>query len=35
LTEHDDVIKPLPRGAPRPGLALDPAPAWAGPAYQH
>jgi len=31
LTEHDDVIKPLLRGAPRQGLALGPAPARAGP----
>jgi len=33
LTEHDDVNKSLLRGAPRPGLALGPAPARAGPAY--
>jgi len=26
LTEHDDVIKSLLRGAPRLGLALGPAP---------
>jgi len=32
LTEHDDVITPLLRGAPRLGLALGPAPARAGPA---
>jgi len=32
LTEHDDVIKPPLRGAPRLGLALGPAPARAGPA---
>jgi len=31
LTEHDDVIKPLLRGAPRLSLALGPAPARAGP----
>jgi len=31
LTEHDDVMKPLLRGAPRLGLALGPAPARAGP----
>jgi len=31
LTEHDDVIKPLLRGAPRLCLALIPAPAWVGP----
>jgi len=31
LTEHDDVIKPLLRGAPRLGLALGPAPERAGP----
>jgi len=31
LTEHDDVITPLLRGAPRLGLALGPAPARAGP----
>jgi len=31
LTEHDDVIKSLLRGAPRLGLALAPAPARAGP----
>jgi len=31
LTEHDDVIKPLLRGAPRLGLALGPAPARADP----
>jgi len=30
LTEHDDVIKSLLRGAPRPGLALGPASAGAG-----
>jgi len=30
LTEHDDVIKPLLRGASRLGLALGPAPAKAG-----
>jgi len=34
LSEHDDVIKPLLRGAPRLGLALVPAPARAGPVYQ-
>jgi len=32
LTEHDDVIKSLLRGAPRLGLVLGPAPARAGPA---
>jgi len=32
LTEHDDVIKQLIRGAPRLGLALGSAPARAGPA---
>jgi len=31
LTEHDDVITPLLRGAPRLDLALGPAPARAGP----
>jgi len=31
LTEHDDVIKPPLRGAPRLGLALGPTPARAGP----
>jgi len=31
LTEHDDVIKSLLRGVPRPGLALGPASARAGP----
>ena len=31
LTEHDDVIKPPLRGAPRLGLALGPAPARASP----
>jgi len=31
LTEHDDVITPLLRGAPRLGLALGPAPARADP----
>jgi len=31
LSEHDDVIKPLLRGALRLGLALGPAPARAGP----
>jgi len=31
LTEHDDVIKSLLRGDPRPGLALGPASARAGP----
>ena len=31
LTEHHDVIKSLLRGAPRPGLALDPASPRAGP----
>jgi len=31
LTEHDDVIKLLLRGAPRPGLALGPASARCGP----
>jgi len=31
LTEHDDVISPLLRGAPRLGLALGPALARAGP----
>jgi len=34
LTEHDDVIKSLLRGAPRLGLALGPAPARAGPGYR-
>jgi len=34
LTEHDDVITPLIRGAPRPVPALGPAPARAGPAYR-
>jgi len=33
LTEHDDVITPLLRGAPRLGLALGPAPAKAGAAH--
>jgi len=33
LTEHDDVITPLLRGAPRLGLALGPALARAGPYY--
>jgi len=32
LTEHDAVVKSLLRGAPRPGLALGPASARAGPA---
>jgi len=32
LTEHEDVIKLLLRGAPHLGLALGPAPAMAGPA---
>jgi len=31
LTEHDDVIKSLFRGAPRLGLALGPESARAGP----
>jgi len=31
LTDHDDVITQLDRGAPRLGLALGPAPARAGP----
>jgi len=31
LTEYDDVIKPLLRGAPHLGLALGPAPARASP----
>jgi len=34
LTEHDDVITPLVRGAPRLGFALGPAPARAGPGPQ-
>jgi len=34
LTEHDDVIKPLLRVAPRLDLALGPAPAGAGPAQE-
>jgi len=34
LTEHDDVIKPLPRGALCLGPALCPAPARAGPGYK-
>jgi len=33
LTEHDDVIKSLLRGAPPLGLALGPAPARAGPVW--
>jgi len=33
LTEHDDVIKSLLRGAPRLGLALGLASVRAGPAY--
>jgi len=33
LTEHDDVITPLLRGAPRLSLASGPAPARAGPGY--
>jgi len=33
LTEHDDVIKSLLRGAPHLGLALGPASARAGPGY--
>jgi len=32
LAEHNDIITPLIRGAPRLGLALGPAPAGAGPA---
>jgi len=35
LTEHDDVIKSLLRGAPRLGLALGPAPARAGPDHSN
>ena len=35
LTKHDDVIKPLLRRAPRLGLALGPAPARDGLAYEH
>jgi len=35
LTEHDDVITPLFRGAPRLGIALGPAPARAGPVDKH
>jgi len=31
LTDQDDVITPLVRGAPRLGLALGPAPARASP----
>jgi len=31
LTEHDDVIKSLLKGAPRLGLPLGPASARAGP----
>jgi len=31
LTEHNDVMKSLLRGAPRPGVALGPASARAGP----
>jgi len=31
LADHDDVIAPLVRGAPRLGLALGPTPARAGP----
>jgi len=34
LTEHDDVIKSLLRGAPCLGLALGPASARAGPGYR-
>jgi len=34
LTEHDDVIQSLFRGAPRLGLALGPSPARAGPDYR-
>jgi len=34
LTEHDDVIKSLLRGAPRLGLALGPSSARAGPACE-
>ena len=33
MTEHDDVITPLLRGAPRLGLALGPASARAGPGW--
>jgi len=33
LAEHDDVIKSLLRGAPRPGLASGPAPAGASPVH--
>jgi len=33
LTDHDGVITPLVRGAPRLGLALGPAPARAGPGW--
>jgi len=35
LTEHDGVITPLLRGAPRLGLALGPALAKAGPGCNH
>jgi len=34
VTEHDDAITPLLRGAPHLGLALGPAPARAGPVYK-
>jgi len=34
LTEHDDVITPLLRGAPRLGLALGPALAKDVPGYK-
>jgi len=35
LTEHDDVIKSLFRGAPRLGVVLGPASARAGPGGEH
>jgi len=35
LTEQDDVIKSLLRGAPCPGLALGPASARAGPDHPY